>query len=907
MAARVHNRHSDAALEVDASRYFRANHTHYDRMVYGIQDYAPYAALTSGILSLAAPGLTEVCAASFLASAGAYMATQRKHGWPLCVPCTESNATPIHKAAWKLSGNGKLFASIGLRSLIKDPRDVPGDGVVYLGSDMDNGGAQLWTSLDYLVRHLLLIGSTGSGKTQVILGMIMQLMSQGSGAIFIDGKADVTTWFYLYTLARHFGLERQLLVINYLTAGGAGTKRSNTTNIFEVATADSLMEMVSSMMGEAGGNDGMWRGRADALFGIIIRAGCEDRDLRGDTIVPDNLREMMGLNLILEMPNNMKYSERVRREAQLFLNDLPGYSAFIKATTPQAKEQSMGRMSEQLGFLQMQFTRILGLLSGTYGYITGTDISEIDWIDVINQRRTLYVMLPALEKSPESLKQLGRMVVSSIRNAVLPIVGGGKLTGSKRLLVDSRPIGKSIPYGMFFDEYGSYCVDGFGDVVAQIRSMGVFACFAGQDWASFKKGSEVEADRVNANTNMKIFLKTFDVNTTDLLIKTAGKRLMSVAGQWSSRPSGAAPGIDTKFQSVESLSVQEQEKAKIEILAAQPAGMAHIYFSGKLWTKVKMYYPNIKQAAQSQVNSFVRMRTPKGISGVMEDAEKKLSYQRMVAEWAGKLNDRPELDAAAEKEIIPGFCRWNASLEQAQKVRGFELIGWLSNSIMSFEKDRGGQAKQAAGAVTAGGGTSLAGTPPAVTAPTPPAATEQEQGGSLGRLKSIMQAEAPVTAPSAAVTSIDDDFLPPPGVGQDAGPEVAGPTIVNPKSAGEAGSPIVIRFTETSDEAVLDMGLDADVEAGVARTATSSYLIQRGKELSRRGADDTWQSSAGELRASANTMVEQSIPIEQSEYPKQPVPASQRAGQLRQALEQLRSQLLNTGSDNLDGTDGQKT
>ncbi|HEJ5875937.1 TPA: hypothetical protein SL790_005427, partial [Pseudomonas aeruginosa] len=279
----------------------------------------------------------------------------------------------------------------------------------------------------------------------------------------------------------------------------------------------------------------------------------------------------------------------------------------------------------------------------------------------------------------------------------------------------------------------------------------------------------------------------------------------------------------------------------------------------------------------------------------------------MVAEWAGKLNDRPEFDAAAEKEIIPGFCRWNASLEQAQKVRGFELIGWLSNSIMSFEKDRGGQAKQAAGAVTAGGGTSLAGTPPAVTAPTPPAATEQEQGGSLGRLKSIMQAEAPVTAPSAAVTSIDDDFLPPPGVGQDAGPEVAGRTIVNPKSAGEAGSPIVIRFTETSDEAVLDMGLDADVEAGVARTATSSYLIQRGKELSRRGADDTWQSSAGELRASANTMVEQSIPIEQSEYPKQPVPASQRAGQLRQALEQLRSQLLNTGSDNLDGTDGQKT
>lgn len=233
----------------------------------------------------------------------------------------------------------------------------------------------------------------------------------------------------------------------------------------------------------------------------------------------------MTLQKLLELPQNTIYSQRVRDEAQLFLNDLPGYSAWQKATQPQAKEQCMGRMSEQLGFLQMQFTRVLSLLSGTYGYITGTDISEIDWIDVINQRRTVYIMLPALEKSPESLKQLGRMVVTSMRNAMLPIIGGGQLTGLKKILIDGRPIGKRVPYGLFLDEYGSYCVEGFGDVVAQIRSMGVFACFSGQDWASFKKGSEVEADRVNANTSTKIFLKTFDPNTVKLLVDTCGKNL----------------------------------------------------------------------------------------------------------------------------------------------------------------------------------------------------------------------------------------------------------------------------------------------------------------------------------------------------------------------------------------------
>jgi len=887
MAMRAHNRNSDSALEVDSQRYYRQNHSHYDRLAYAIQEYAPYAAIVSGIAAGAAPGLTEVCAAIGAGGVGAYLATQRKHSWPLCVPCTESNATPIHKAMWKLTGQGKLLNSIGLASLSpRDPREIPGDGVMYLGSDMDNRLAQIWTSLDYLVRHILLIGSTGSGKTQVILGMIMQLMSQASGAIFVDGKADVTTWFYLYTLARHFGLERQLLVINYLTSGGLNTKRSNTTNIFEVASPDSLMEMVSSMMGESGGNDGMWRGRAEALFGIIIRAGCEDRDLRGETIIPDNLREMMGLGLILEMPNNMKYSERVRREALLFLNDLPGYSAFIKATTPQAKEQSMGRMSEQLGFLQMQFTRILGLLSGTYGYITGTDISEIDWIDVINQRRTLYVMLPALEKSPESLKQLGRMVVSAIRNAVLPIVGGGKLTGSKRLLVDSRPIGKSIPFGMFFDEYGSYCVDGFGDVVAQIRSMGVFACFSGQDWASFKKGSEVEASRVNANTNTKIFLKTFDIDTADLLIKTAGKRLVSVASSWSNRPSGAAPGVETKYQSVESLSVQEQERAKIDILASQPAGQAHVYFSGKLWTKVRMFYPDIKQSAQSQVNSFVRMRTPKGISGIMEEAEKKLSYLRQIETWKEKINLRPEFDAAVNNDIIPAFGKWNAGLEQAMKARGFELKGWLSNSIMNFERDKLVKPTAVSGNATSGGNAqtstpATSNTAP-VTAPIPPAQHVEavnEPPASTG------------TATSPAGFNFEEDFLPP--IEVFSGPSTAGRTVATQPALNEK---IVVRFTDTTDESVLGMKLDVDTEAGVLRTAASSYLIQRTRELSQRGADETWQSNTGETRASANTMIEAAIPIEQNEYPKSPVPAGQQAGQVRKALEDLRTQLRGTGS-----------
>jgi len=102
----------------------------------------------------------------------------------------------------------------------------------------------------------------------------------------------------------------------------------------------------------------MWRGRAEALFSVFSKAACEDRDVRGETISAADLPERITLQKLLELPQNTIYSQRVRDEAQLFLNDLPGYSAWEKAIEPEVKEQCMGQMAEQFGFLQMQFTEV---------------------------------------------------------------------------------------------------------------------------------------------------------------------------------------------------------------------------------------------------------------------------------------------------------------------------------------------------------------------------------------------------------------------------------------------------------------------------------------------------------------------------------------------------------------------
>jgi energy-coupling factor transporter ATP-binding protein EcfA2 len=859
IARKPNNRYSEEAKELDYARYIRENLSAAERMTYALQQFSPPLIIGAGIVCLAAPGLLEPSAAVAAAAAGAFYSTKQAHAWPLATPGFICKATPLHKKLFKL----KKIPILGDLITVKDPKKMMGDGILYLGSDMDNGAAQVWTSMDLMVRHMLLIGTTGSGKTQAILGMLAQLMAQGSGGIFCDGKADITTWFMLYTLARHYGLERQLLVINYLTSGGGHTKRSNTTNIFEIASADSLSEMVSSMMGGGGGggNDDMWRGRAESLFGLVIRAACEDRDFRGETIVPDDLRRRMTLQMLLDLPANMKYSQRVRDEGQLFLNDLPGYSAWQKTTQAQQKEQAVGRMSEQLGFLQMQFTRVLSLLSGTYGYITGTDISEIDWIDVINQRRTVYIMLPALEKSPESLKQLGRMVVTSMRNAMLPIIGGGQLTGLKKILIDGRPIGKQVPYALFLDEYGSYCVEGFGDVVAQIRSMGVMACFSGQDWASFKKGSEIEASRVNANTGTKIFLKTFDPDTVKLLVDICGKKLVSVASNWGDRPAGAGADMRTQYQSVESLSVQEVDRVRIDLLAKQDPGMAHVYFGGKLWTKIRMFYPDIQQSAQSQVNSFVRMRTPVGISGVVEEAERSIALRKKVDSMAKALKSYAPAhakDGTEEKQLEDErlFCGWLETYRKLMEGRGAELWGSMQGAITEVFAEPASKMAEAENKAARrskqmqGRGPQEARTPGAERNPLNTVASHNAQEKPGGHIH---------------FDRSDEDFIPPPA-----------PAVKAEEKA----------FSMDDD------AQDLDTQTMIARTATSQTLIENVKKMSMNNAESQWNSSPQEARAISNTIVGKAMPSDPTNtYPVQPTPVRPGAASLRDDIAALKAKL----------------
>jgi intein/homing endonuclease len=361
----------------------------------------------------------------------------------------------------------------------------------------------LYVTDEYVVTH----------NTELLLYLSAQAMAQGSGVIYVDGKGDVKTWFRLFSIAKRLGVEENLRVLNFGTNRKRGDIKydlSNTIQPFTLGDAGQLAEMMSALMAEAGGDGGMWKGRAESMMRALLTALVDLRDLGVLDLGPNALADNMPLDKFAALEKDPRISALGRLEIQRYLDSLPGF---------RAGGQGKAEADKQHGFLTMQFTEILGLFNNAYGHIMAFPLGEIDMYDVIVNRRCLYVMLPSMEKSSNSVKNLGKIVVNQIRAALSKTLGSG-IKGSKAEKLEARPTNSKTPMLCILDEYGSYAVEGFGEVAAQARSIGFSTIFAVQDWASLEKADSRgnEAQRIWANTNIKIIMKVEDSKSTMPLV-----------------------------------------------------------------------------------------------------------------------------------------------------------------------------------------------------------------------------------------------------------------------------------------------------------------------------------------------------------------------------------------------------
>lgn len=560
-------------------------------------------------------------------------------------------------------------------TVVSTPQHRGGDGIWPLGNNIHTE-EEIWASDDFVRTHAVLSGTTGSGKTVTMSSTFIYVaMISDSGVIMIDGKADPKTWFDLYALSVSSDRADDFLVLNFVVGQTQEAEfsvvadaekelweefqsiESNTFNIFGTGTSDTLFEIGSSLLGaEASGDNKMWVERAEALLRSLLKALVDLRDQGQLKISIATIQEYMSLEKLSELENNPDISEMARQQVGAVLNEIAGYRDAMKIEDPGKRSQLLAdQPSKQFAFLHMQFGALFAMLIGTYGHIANVEYSDIYAPDVIRNRRILLVMLPALEKAPTSLAQLGRMATSAIKSALSQNISGS-LTGRKSELVDRRPTNSTRAMVLIYDEAASYIQAGTADVASQSRSLGAFNIFSSQEWGSFKNAGEIEAQRIISNTGLKIVLKNEDKETADHFMNAVGDaRVLTSGGK--RHENGKLVETEQRYENVPRITFQDMMNLA--------EGQGFIKWRSTL-IHVRMPFvapPSIKSAQRndlipipgSMTNDRVKMRAK--YAQAAEVAATGLEPLDLVATVARMFEEEPDKDTKPQYALFEKIIR----------------------------------------------------------------------------------------------------------------------------------------------------------------------------------------------------------------------------------------------------------
>lgn len=542
-----------------------------------------------------------------------------------------------------------------LRSGLKDYNDLkPGTnkpnkarGITFFGNDKDTN-EELWFHNEDMRTHVLMFGSTGSGKTECLISIAYSSLLQGSGFIYVDGKGDNTLYAKIFSMARTMGREDDVLLVNFMTGAkdivGPQEKRlSNTLNPFATGSSSMLAQLVISMLdGSSASPDGdMWKGRAisfvEALMKILVYMRDQDAILLDANSVRNyfHLERLEAIVMDKAFPRDGQEAVSLEGVPDVVVEPIRNYVFNLPGYNKEKKGKQVSQVLEQHGFITMQLTRVFTSLADTYGHIIRTKLAEVDFKDVVLNRRILIVLLPALEKSPDELSNLGKIIVSSLK-AMMAAGLGEEVEGEYEDIVQRKPTNAPTPFLCILDEYGYYAVQGFAVVPAQARSLGFSTIFAGQDLPAFQKASKEEAASIGANTNIKICMKLEDpIETWEFFTKTAGEAYVTKVDAFQTKDTSVTNSyLDTKSASFE-------KRARIDLLDLKEQGLGemHIFFKSKI-IRARTFFADPKPIKVMRINQFIKVEAPPDRELI--NLEKRLAHFKQILDAGDFYLAQPE-------------------------------------------------------------------------------------------------------------------------------------------------------------------------------------------------------------------------------------------------------------------------
>ncbi|MGK3137951.1 F-type conjugative transfer protein TrbC [Pantoea trifolii] len=491
-------------------------------------------------------------------------------------------------------------------------------GILYAGYLRGrDAGRELWLSMDDLTRHVLMFGTTGAGKTETLLGWVFNALCWGKGIIFSDHKAQNDVALAMMSMARRFGREDDLRMMNFITGGRSraqelledvkGRPQTNTTNVFGIAQETYTINLMDSMLPKTGGSGGDWQEKARSMNQALVTALVYKCRREGTVMSQRTIQAHLPLRKIAGLyvqAVEEQWHEEIRVALENYLSTLAGFD-MDKVATPSEWDPEANR---QHGYLMQQYTRMLSLFNDTYGHVFARDAGDIDLRDVVHNDRILIVLVPALELSATESSTLGRLYQSQLA-MILSQDLGEKLEGRPDENMKVRKFKDRFPLLWIIDEVGAGYSEKLGELATQIRSLGYCLLLAGQEVQRLKTAAGDAVWTLIANMGVRITGKIMDPKDTleilQLMAGTEYRAHMSALVQQGSII-GSGLSDDPRLQ------VSEKKKIDVEEVQALQEGENVTLFRGQVVRGSSLYISDADKFTKEavRINRFMEVSPP---------------------------------------------------------------------------------------------------------------------------------------------------------------------------------------------------------------------------------------------------------------------------------------------------------
>lgn len=361
--------------------------------------------------------------------------------------------------------------------------DTMGLGGIRIGYTKDRG-LPLDIENDKLMRHLAIIGQSGVGKTVLGMNILWQQTARGGGWLFIDAKLDKDVRDQLAYMTKIFGREDEFYVMNV-----DDPENSNSYNPLLSGDPDEVASRLLNLLPSSDNNPGSDFYKQSANYALTVLVGALQAAKKRYTFM-DLAIMLQSAAAIGKVETLIPLDSPAFMVLQVFLDQ-------FKKKDKNGVQVDVNKIKDILGGMS---GRIAQFAQGKFGRVFNTTTPEIDLVDIVQNNKMCYVMLPTMGKDTAALN-LGKMVLSDLRTAVAKMQG---LTKSER---------PNPPFICFADEMGSYVMPGISRVFEQARSAGIIMIPAFQTFANLSSVSPDFEEMVMGNTWTKCFFKLGSIDS----------------------------------------------------------------------------------------------------------------------------------------------------------------------------------------------------------------------------------------------------------------------------------------------------------------------------------------------------------------------------------------------------------